>query len=65
MRFKSKDNKLNPSFAIPLKLDAITLKGRNWATGCTISGNELIGKKTPERISCGNVNDVTSGLIAS
>tara|TARA_B100001758_G_scaffold219312_1_gene207334 strand:+ start:956 stop:1147 length:192 start_codon:yes stop_codon:yes gene_type:complete len=43
--------KLTPSFAISLREETTELKGSEYTIGWTTSGIELIGKKTPERIT--------------
>ena len=49
MKLKFTVNKDRPSFAISRIEEAITLKGRAWATGWISAGKDEIGKNTPER----------------
>ncbi len=54
-----------PSFAMLRIVEAITLKGKQFARGWINWGNEEIGKKMPDRINCGKVNNKTNGRIDS
>ena len=60
-----KANKETPSFATSRRPVTITLRGSALAKGWRRSGMELMGKKTPDNISCGKVINPTMGLMAS